>query len=78
MMEGPLYAMSPMQAETPSSPQEPPSICHQVLNASCPGEKMDSEPLSRDGSLAKNTSEESELRKMSQGDPCRLPSPTAN
>ena len=72
MMVGPLYAMGPMQVETPSSPQELPLIHHEVLNEFCPGEQLDSEPLSRSGSLMEYTSEESELGKMPKGDPSRL------
>ena len=70
--------MSPMQAETPSSPQEFPSIFHEVLNEFCPGEQLDSEPLSRNGSLPDHTFEESELGKTPKGDPCRLSSTTAH
>ena len=78
MMVGPLYAMSPMQVETPSSPQELPLIHHKVLNEFCPGEQMDSEPLSRNGSLADHTFEESELGKTPKGDLCGLSSTTAH
>ena len=72
MMVGPLYAMSHIRVETPSSPQEYPSIFHEVLNEFCPGEQLDSEPLSRSGSLVDYTFEESELGKMPKGDPLRL------
>ena len=78
MMVGPLYAMSPIQAETPSSPQEHPSTRHKVLNEFCPGEQMDSEPLTRNGSLVDNAPEESELWKTSQEDPYRLLSVTTH
>ena len=72
-MVGPLYAMSPMQAETPSPPQEPPSTMTQVSSDFRPGEKMDSEPLSRNGSLAENTIQKSLFRKVPQADEDRLP-----
>ena len=78
MMVGPLYAMSHMQVETPSSPQELPLIHHKVLNEFCPGEQLDSEPLSRSGSLVDYTSEENELGRMPRGDPSRLSGTTAH
>ena len=78
MMVGPLYAMSPMQVETPSSPQELPLIHHEVLNEFCPGEQLDWEPLSRNGSFVDHTFEESELGKMPKGDLGRLSSTTAH
>ena len=72
-MGGPLYAMSPMQAETPSSPQEPLSTTTQVSSNFRPGERLDSEPLSRNGSLAENIIQESVFWKMPQADGDRLP-----
>ena len=71
-MVGPLYAMSPMQVETPSSTQEPPSTTTQVLSDFRPGENLDSEPLSRNGSLAENIIQESVFWKMPQADGNRL------
>ena len=62
----------------PSSPQELPLIHHEVLNEFCPGEQLDSEPLSRNGSLVDNTFEESEFWKTPKGDPYRLSSTTAH
>ena len=78
MTVGPLYAMSPMQVETPSSPHELPLIHLEVSNEFCPGEQLDSEPLSRSGSLVDYTFEENELGKMPKGDSSRLSGTTAH